>query len=67
MMLGIGLYAPCMIMIALLGMDPKAAFPIPIRRSATSYKPGNGRSCVRFTAPSIRKAGSGNTGGPMFP
>ncbi|MGL5751494.1 MAG: sulfite exporter TauE/SafE family protein [Paraclostridium sp.] len=25
---GIGLYAPCMAMIALLGMDPKAAFPI---------------------------------------
>jgi uncharacterized membrane protein YfcA len=28
MMIGIGLYAPCMILIALLGMDPKAAFPI---------------------------------------
>ena len=28
MTLGIGLYAPCMIMISLLGMDPKAAFPI---------------------------------------
>jgi uncharacterized membrane protein YfcA len=28
MTLGIGLYAPCMIMVALLGMDPKAAFPI---------------------------------------
>jgi uncharacterized membrane protein YfcA len=28
MTLGIGLYAPCMIMIALLGMNPKAAFPI---------------------------------------
>ena len=28
MTLGIGLYAPCMIMIYLLGMDPKAAFPI---------------------------------------
>jgi uncharacterized membrane protein YfcA len=28
MMLGIGLYAPCMIMVALLGMDPRAAFPI---------------------------------------
>lgn len=25
---GIGLYAPCMAMISLLGMDPKAAFPI---------------------------------------
>jgi uncharacterized membrane protein YfcA len=28
MSLGIGLYAPCMILVALLGMDPRAAFPI---------------------------------------
>jgi uncharacterized membrane protein YfcA len=28
MTIGIGLYAPCMILVALLGMDPKAAFPI---------------------------------------
>jgi uncharacterized membrane protein YfcA len=28
MTLGIGLYAPCLIMISLLGMSPKAAFPI---------------------------------------
>jgi uncharacterized membrane protein YfcA len=28
MTLGIGLYAPCMIMISLLGMNPKTAFPI---------------------------------------
>lgn len=28
MALGIGLYAPCMIMVALLGMNPTAAFPI---------------------------------------
>jgi len=28
MSLGIGLYAPCMILVALLGMNPKAAFPI---------------------------------------
>ena len=28
MTLGIGLYAPCLIMIGLLGMNPKAAFPI---------------------------------------
>ena len=26
--IGIGLYAPCMILVALLGMNPKAAFPI---------------------------------------
>jgi uncharacterized membrane protein YfcA len=28
MMLGIGLYAPCLILVSLLGMDPLAAFPI---------------------------------------
>jgi len=28
MSLGIGLYGPCLVMISLLGMDPKAAFPI---------------------------------------
>jgi uncharacterized membrane protein YfcA len=28
MTLGIGLYAPCMILVSLLGMNPKAAFPI---------------------------------------
>jgi uncharacterized membrane protein YfcA len=28
MTLGIGLYAPCMVLVSLLGMDPKAAFPI---------------------------------------
>jgi uncharacterized membrane protein YfcA len=28
MTIGIGLYAPCMILVSLLGMNPKAAFPI---------------------------------------
>jgi uncharacterized membrane protein YfcA len=28
MTLGIGLYAPCMILVSLLGMSPKVAFPI---------------------------------------
>lgn len=28
MTIGVGLYGPCMILVALLGMDPKAAFPI---------------------------------------
>jgi len=26
--LGVGLYAPCLIMLSLLGLDPRAAFPI---------------------------------------
>ncbi len=28
MMMGIGFYAPCMMVVSLLGMDPRAAFPI---------------------------------------
>jgi uncharacterized membrane protein YfcA len=28
MMLGIGLYAPCLLLVSLLGMNPTAAFPI---------------------------------------
>lgn len=28
MTLGIGMYAPCMILVSLMGMDPKAAYPI---------------------------------------
>ena len=28
MTLGIGLYAPCMILVGLLGMNPRAAFPV---------------------------------------
>jgi uncharacterized membrane protein YfcA len=28
MMLGVGLYAPCLILVSLLGMSPLAAFPI---------------------------------------
>lgn len=28
MTIGVGLYAPCMVLISLLDMDPKAAFPI---------------------------------------
>ncbi len=28
MTLGIGLYAPCLILVSLLGMDPRAAFPV---------------------------------------
>jgi uncharacterized membrane protein YfcA len=28
MTLGIGLYAPCMMLVSLLGMNPRAAFPI---------------------------------------
>ena len=44
MMLGIGLYAPCMILVYLLGMNPAAAFPI-MMGSCAFLMPV---SCVRF-------------------
>ena len=49
MTLGIGLYAPCMIMVSLLGMSPAAAFPI-MMGSCAFLMPIGG---VQF----IRKAG----------
>jgi uncharacterized membrane protein YfcA len=49
MTLGIGLYAPCMIMVSLLGMSPAAAFPIMMGSCAFLMPAGS----VQF----IRKAG----------
>ncbi len=49
MTLGIGLYAPCMIMVSLLGMSPAAAFPIMMGSCAFLMPVGS----VQF----IRKAG----------
>ncbi len=46
MMLGIGLYAPCMILVSLLGMNPTAAFPI-MMGSCAFLMP---TSSVRFVA-----------------
>jgi uncharacterized membrane protein YfcA len=43
MSLGIGLYAPCMILVALLGMDPKAAFPIMMGSCAFLMPVGSAR------------------------
>jgi len=44
MMLGIGLYAPCMILVSLLGMNPTAAFPI-MMGSCAFLMPV---ACIRF-------------------
>ena len=44
MMLGIGLYGPCMILVSLLGMTPAVAFPI-MMGSCAFLMPV---SCVRF-------------------
>lgn len=43
MMLGIGLYAPCLIMVSLLGMNPIAAFPIMMGSCALLMPVGGAR------------------------
>jgi uncharacterized membrane protein YfcA len=55
MMLGIGLYAPCMIMVALLGMDPRAAFPI-MMGSCAFLMPIGSLRFIRERAYSLRAA-----------
>lgn len=57
MTLGIGLYAPCMIMLSLLGMNPKAAFPI-MMGSCAFLMPVAGARFIKFDAYSL-KAGLG--------
>jgi uncharacterized membrane protein YfcA len=52
MTIGIGLYAPCMIMVSLLGMDPIAAFPI-MMGSCAVLMPVASLRFIRFGAFSI--------------
>lgn len=55
MMIGIGLYAPCMILIALLGMNPQAAFPI-MMGSCAFLMPVSSVKFVRSEAFHVRAA-----------
>jgi uncharacterized membrane protein YfcA len=55
MMIGIGLYAPCMILIYLLGMDPRAAFPI-MMGSCAFLMPASSVRFVRAGALHLRAA-----------
>jgi uncharacterized membrane protein YfcA len=55
MTLGIGLYAPCLIMISLLGMDPRAAFPI-MMGSCAFLMPIASMRFIRSGAYSVRPA-----------
>lgn len=55
MTLGIGLYAPCMILVSLLGMNPTAAFPI-MMGSCAFLMPVASRSFVRQGAYEPRAA-----------
>ncbi len=53
MTLGIGLYAPCMIMVTMLGMSPAAAFPI-MMGSCAFLMPVASLRFIRFGAISMR-------------
>jgi uncharacterized membrane protein YfcA len=55
MTLGIGLYAPCMILIALLGMNPRAAFPI-MMGSCAFLMPVGGLRFIAKDSYSLRAA-----------
>ena len=53
MTLGIGLYAPCLILVSLLGMDPRAAFPI-MMGSCAFLMPIAGMRFIRQGSYSLR-------------
>lgn len=55
MTLGIGLYAPCMILISMLGMNPKAAFPI-MMGSCAFLMPVGSLRFIREKSYSLRAA-----------
>jgi uncharacterized membrane protein YfcA len=55
MTLGIGLYAPCMILVSLLGMNPKAAFPI-MMGSCAFLMPAGSIRFIREQSYSLRAA-----------
>jgi uncharacterized membrane protein YfcA len=55
MSLGIGLYGPCLIMISLLGMNPKAAFPIMMGSCAFLMSAGSAQF-IRKEGYSLRAA-----------
>jgi uncharacterized membrane protein YfcA len=55
MMLGVGLYAPCLILVSLLGMNPLAAFPI-MMGSCAFLMPVGGERFVRSARYDVRAA-----------
>jgi uncharacterized membrane protein YfcA len=55
MTLGIGLYAPCMILVSMLGMNPKAAFPI-MMGSCAFLMPVGSLRFIREQSYSLRDA-----------
>jgi uncharacterized membrane protein YfcA len=64
MTLGVGLYAPCMVLISILGMDPAAAFPI-MMGSCAFLMPVASLQFVRRNAYNLRAAVGLMLGGPL--
>lgn len=64
MTLGIGLYAPCMILISLLGMSPATAFPI-MMGSCAFLMPVGSLQFIRKDAYNLRAAVGLAVGGPL--
>jgi uncharacterized membrane protein YfcA len=64
MTLGIGLYAPCMVLVSLLGMDPAAAFPI-MMGSCAFLMPVASVQFIRRRAYNLRAAVGLMVGGPL--
>jgi uncharacterized membrane protein YfcA len=64
MTLGVGLYAPCMVLVSLLGMDPAGAFPI-MMGSCAFLMPVAGLRFIRRDAYDVRAALGLTLGGPV--
>ena len=64
MMLGIGYYAPCLIMISLIGMNPTAAFPI-MMGACAFLMPVGSLQFIRKQSYDLRAAIGLMVGGPL--
>lgn len=64
MMLGIGYYAPCLIMISLLGMNPTAAYPI-MMGACAFLMPVGSMQFIRKQSYDVRAAFGLMLGGPL--
>jgi uncharacterized membrane protein YfcA len=64
MMLGIGFYAPCMIMISLLGMDPRASYPI-MMGACAFLMPSGSTQFIRKNSYDLRTAIAFLIAGPI--
>jgi uncharacterized membrane protein YfcA len=64
MTLGVGLYAPCMVLVSILGMNPSAAFPI-MMGSCAFLMPVASMQFIRRDAYNLRAALGLALGGPL--